>query len=46
MVYVEELKHFSGAYKKQVDLSVFGAGMYLIRLSGDKQQSVQHVIVY
>jgi PKD repeat protein len=46
MVYVEELKHFSGAYKKQIDLSVFGAGMYLIRLSGDKQQSVQHVIVY
>lgn len=46
LVYIEELSHFSGTYKKPVDLSSFGAGLYLIRLSDGKLQSVQHVIVY
>jgi hypothetical protein len=46
LVYIEELPHFSGTYKKQINLSDFGSGMYLIRLSDDKQQSVQHIIVY
>jgi hypothetical protein len=46
IIYAEELSHFSGTYKKQINLSSFGAGLYLVRLSDGKQQSVQHVIVY
>ncbi len=46
LIYVDELNKFSGAYKKQINLSSFGAGLYLVRLSDGKSQSVQHVIVY
>jgi hypothetical protein len=46
LVYIEALPHFSGTYRKQIDLSGFGPGYYLIRLNNDKQQSVQRVIVY
>jgi PKD repeat protein len=46
LVYMEELSHANGTYKKQIDLSVFGAGLYLVRIADDKRQSVQHVIVY
>ncbi|MEO5644697.1 MAG: PKD domain-containing protein [Bacteroidia bacterium] len=46
LVYIEELSHFAGTYKKQIDLSAFGAGLYLVRLSNEKEQSIQHVIVY
>ncbi len=45
LVYIEQMNRFSGSYKKQVDLSAFGSGLYLIRLADDKLQSVQHVIV-
>ncbi|HET6991546.1 MAG TPA: T9SS type A sorting domain-containing protein, partial [Bacteroidia bacterium] len=46
LVYLEELPEFSGTYKKQIDLSHFGSGMYLIKLTNDKQQSVQHILVF
>ncbi len=46
LVYVEELPHFSGTYRKQIDLSVFGSGYYLIRLNNDKQQTVKRIIVF
>jgi hypothetical protein len=46
LVYIEELGKFSGTYRKQIDLSGFGSGLYIIRLSNGKQQSSQHVIVY
>ena len=46
LVYVEELPRFSGSYKKQIDLSVFGSGLYLVRLADEKTQNVQHIIVY
>lgn len=46
IVYNEELPHFSGSYKKQINLSSFGPGLYLVRLSDGKEQSVQHIIVY
>ncbi len=46
IVYVEELPKFSGTYNKQIDLSGFGAGMYLIKLENEKQLSVQHIIVF
>jgi PKD repeat protein len=46
LVYIEQLSHFSGTYRKQIDLSGFGGGTYIIRLSNDKQQSVQRIIVF
>ncbi|MDQ3110405.1 MAG: PKD domain-containing protein [Bacteroidota bacterium] len=46
LVYIEELSHVNGNYKKQIDLSVFGPGLYLVRIADGKRQSVQHVIVY
>jgi PKD repeat protein len=46
LVYLEELPEFSGTYQKQIDISSFGSGMYLIKLTNDKQQSVQHIIVF
>jgi PKD repeat protein len=46
LVYIEELSRFAGTYKKQVDLSVFGPGLYLVRLANGERQTVQHIIVY
>jgi hypothetical protein len=46
LVYIEELPHFSGTYRKQIDLSGFGPGFYLVRVNNAKQQTVQRIIVY
>lgn len=46
LVYLEELPNFSGAYRKQIDLSPFGSGYYLVRVNNDKQQTVKRIIVY
>ena len=46
LIYLEALPKFSGSYKKQIDLSTFGSGMYLIKLENGKQLSVQHILVF
>lgn len=46
LVYIEELSRYSGTYKKQIDLSGFGPGLYLVRLGDGKTQTVQHIVVY
>jgi PKD repeat protein len=46
LVYIEELPRFSGRYSKRIDLSGFGNGAYFIRLTNDKQESTQRVIVF
>lgn len=46
LIYLETLSKFSGAYNKQINLSNFGSGMYLIKLQNEKQLSVQRIIVF
>ncbi len=45
MVYQESLKNFGGEYSKQIDVSQFGKGIYLINLSSSDTQIVKKVFV-
>jgi PKD repeat protein/photosystem II stability/assembly factor-like uncharacterized protein len=45
IVYEEALPNFSGAYSKKMNLSTFGTGVYLYRISNSKNQTVKQVVV-
>ncbi len=46
VVYSESLKDFSGNYSKEIDLSVYGRGMYTIRLRNSDKETVVKTITY
>ncbi|MBI3511625.1 MAG: PKD domain-containing protein [Bacteroidetes bacterium] len=46
LVFNDELKKFSGSYTKHIDIRSYGAGSYVVRLTNEKQQTVQRVIVF
>jgi PKD repeat protein len=45
-VVVESINQFSGEYRQKFDLSNYGAGVYMIRLSHDGSASAYRMIVY
>ncbi len=45
-VYHEVLPDFIGQYSKQIDISKYGKGNYLIRLSNSKNEIVRKIVVY
>lgn len=46
LVYIENLPNFIGEYNKKINLSDLGPGLYIIKLSTNKEVSSQHIIVY
>ena len=45
-VYQETLNNFIGVYLKQLNIAEFGNGVYMISLSGPKNEMIQKIIVY
>lgn len=43
-VYKESLKNFSGSYSKKIDITRFGAGIYMMSLSNSKNESFKKII--
>jgi hypothetical protein len=46
VVYKEELNNFSGTYSKQMDISSYGKGVYILSISNAKDTDVKKVITY
>jgi hypothetical protein len=46
VVYQELLNNFSGTYSKQMDISSYGKGVYLMVISNGKNEEVKKVITY
>jgi PKD repeat protein len=46
VVYSETLNNFSGDYAKQMDVAAFGKGVYLLTISGSKNNAVKKVMTY
>ena len=46
LIYQETLTDFNGPYSKQVDLTKYGKGIYLIGISSSNIETVKKVIVY
>jgi len=46
LVYNETLTDFSGSYSKQMDVSQFGKGIYLISLTNSNNNTIKKVVVY
>ncbi len=46
LVYNETLTDFSGSYSKQMDVSQFGKGIYLISLTNSNNATIKKVVVY
>ena len=46
IVYEEKLNNFSGSYSKQLDMSNYGKGIYLVSITSSKTQNITKVIVY
>ena len=46
LVYQETLTDFSGRYSKQMDLTKFGKGVYLISISSPGMEKVKKVVIY
>jgi hypothetical protein len=46
IVYSENLNNFSGDFEKDIDLSVYGKGVYTIRLGNGEKESVIKTVVY
>ncbi len=46
VVYNETLNSFSGDYAKQMDVAKYGKGVYLLTISGSKNNAVKKVITY
>ncbi|MGL4599671.1 MAG: VPS10 domain-containing protein [Bacteroidia bacterium] len=45
-IYSETLAQFNGRYSQQLDLTPFGSGTFLIRLTNSKQETVRRVLIY
>ncbi|MDP1744398.1 MAG: T9SS type A sorting domain-containing protein [Bacteroidota bacterium] len=46
LVYNETLTDFSGSYSKQMDVSQFGKGIYLISLTNSNNNTIKKIVVY
>ena len=46
LIYKDELKDYSGSYKKQMSVVDYGKGVYTITLTNDKNEVVKKIIVY
>lgn len=46
LVYEELLVNFNGSYSKQMDVTKYGRGIYLISLSNSENASIKKMIVY
>ncbi len=46
VVYQETLTDFNGHYLKQIDISQFGKGIYLLSLSNSNNETIKKVVVY
>jgi hypothetical protein len=46
IVYKEELTDFIGTYSKQINVTDYEKGIYLMSLTNTKNQTVQKIIVY
>jgi hypothetical protein len=46
VVYEEGLKNFSGSYSKEMNISSFGQGVYLLSISDSKGVTVKKLITY
>ena len=46
IVYKEFLGNFSGTYSKQINVSNFGKGIYMLSLINSKNQGVKKIVVY
>jgi hypothetical protein len=46
VVFQETLNNFSGNYSKQMDVSAFGKGVYMMSVSGSKNETIKKVIAY
>jgi hypothetical protein len=46
LVYEETLNDFNGAYSKQMDLSKYGKGVYMVSVSSPNLEITKNVIVY
>lgn len=46
VVYEEALNNFSGNYSKEMNISSFGQGIYMLSISGSKGEEVKKLIAY
>jgi PKD repeat protein len=46
LVYIEKLDHFTGEYKRKIDISTYGKGIYTVSLTNEEKASVKKVVVY
>lgn len=46
VVYLETLNDFNGRYSKQMDVSKFGKGIYMISLTNPNNETIKKVVVY
>jgi PKD repeat protein len=46
IIYTETLKHFSGTYSKEIDLSIYARGVYSIRLKSNDGETVIRAVTY
>jgi hypothetical protein len=46
LVYNETLSNFSGTYDKQINISGYGKGVYLINLTSSANKTINKVVVY
>lgn len=46
IVYEETLNNFSGSYSREINIASFGKGVYLLSISGSKNEDVEKVLTY
>ncbi|MEO6901652.1 MAG: T9SS type A sorting domain-containing protein [Bacteroidia bacterium] len=46
VVFQETLNNFSGNYSKQMDVSAFGKGLYMMSVSGSKNETIKKIVAY
>lgn len=46
VVFQETLNSFSGNYSKQIDVSAYGKGLYMMSVSGSKSETIKKIIAY
>ncbi len=46
LVYFEKLDSFSGELKKQIDISKFGSGVYMLSIINSKNEIIRKIMVY
>ena len=46
IVYEEKLNNFVGNYSKKINLSSFGKGVYMLRVSNSKNEAVKQILIH